>query len=175
MKKNNIVLIGMPACGKSFICAKLAKRLPEYTPFDTDSIIEKTAGMKVADIFEKYSEDYFRKLEYDTIKMICRGENKIISIGGGAFENPDNRMTLLNFGTVFYLKSDIDVLYYRISNDCTRPLLNCKNPKDALIKLLKKRESNYQKAHYIIDASKLDDNEIINFILGIMNETSPSC
>ena len=79
-----------------------------------DSFIEKTTGMKVSEIFLKYSEDYFRKLEYDTIKMICTGKNKIISTGGGAFENPDNRATLLKFGKVFYLKSDLDILYYRI-------------------------------------------------------------
>ena len=57
------------------------------------------------DIFKNYSEDYFRKLEYDTIKMVCSaGNNKIISIGGGAFENPDSRVTLLNFGQVFLFK-----------------------------------------------------------------------
>ena len=105
----------MPASGKTYICSKLADKLTDYIPCDIDSIIEKTNGMKISDIFAKFSEDYFRKLEYDTIKMVCTGNNKIVSTGGGAFENPDNRNTLLNFGTVFYLKSDLDVLYYRIS------------------------------------------------------------
>ena len=46
------------------------------------------------------------KLEHDTIKMVCSScYNKIISIGGGAFENPENRASLLKFGKVFYLKS----------------------------------------------------------------------
>ncbi|MCQ2744530.1 MAG: shikimate kinase [bacterium] len=151
MRKNNIILIGMPACGKTYICNKLAEKLNNYTPYDIDCIIEKTVGMEISDIFKTYSEDYFRKLEYDTIKTVCNGENKIISIGGGAFENPDSRNTLLNFGLVFYLKSDLDVLYYRISKDNKRPLLNCKNPKEALQKLLIKREENYKKAHYTLD------------------------
>lgn len=170
MKKNNIILIGMPASGKSYICAKLAEKMPEYIPFDTDSIIEKTSGMKITEIFEKYSEDYFRKLEYDTIKMLCTGENKIISIGGGAFENPDTRNTLLNFGTVFYLKSDLDVLYYRISRDNTRPLLNCENPREALSKLLSRRESNFQKAHFTINTGEMQEDEIINFISESINK-----
>ena len=172
---DNIILIGMPASGKSTIGTLLAEKLPNYTLLDTDAIIEKTQGMKIAEIFEKYSEDYFRKLEYDTIKLVCTGKNKIISIGGGAFENPDSRGTLLRFGKVFYLKSDLDVLYYRISSDTSRPLLQSENPKETLEKLLKKREENYTKAHFIIDTTNKDENEILDSILGSINETSSQC
>ena len=166
---HNIVLVGMPASGKTTIGKLLADVLKDYTLIDTDSVIEKTQGMSISKIFEEYSEDYFRKLEYDTIKMVCSGANKIISIGGGAFENPDNRATLLKFGKVFYLKSDLDVLYYRISQDSTRPLLQKENPKEILKNLLNKREENYQKAHFTIDTSMLSENEIIRIILDEAN------
>lgn len=172
---HNIVLVGMPASGKSTIGKLLAEKLSEYTLIDTDSIIEKTAGLKINEIFQKYSEDYFRKLEYDTIKLICSGKNKIISIGGGAFENPDTRATLLRFGKVFYLKSDLDVLYYRVSKDSARPLFNNDNPKEVLENLLKKRESNFLKAHYIIDTSTMNEEEIVETILGSINETDTHC
>lgn len=172
---NNLILIGMPSCGKSTIGNLLAQKLTNYTLFDTDSIIEKTQGMKISKIFEKFSEDYFRKLEYDTIKLVCNGNNKIISIGGGAFENPDTRSTLLKFGKVFYLKSDLDVLYYRISNDTSRPLLQSENPKETLEKLLKKREENYLKANFVIDTNSKNEDEILNIILGSINETSSQC
>ena len=175
MKKNNIILIGMPGSGKSYIGLKLSEILTDYTLIDTDSLIEKTQGMKISDIFAKFSEDYFRKLEYDTIKMVCSGEKKIISIGGGAFENPDTRNRLLNFGYVFYLKSDIDVLYCRVSEENTRPLLNTENPKAVLEKLLSSREKNYQKADFTVDIDSLTENEILNFITGNINETNSSC
>lgn len=171
MQNNNVILIGMPASGKSTIGKYLSNFLPDYTLIDTDNLIERTQGLKISEIFKKYSEDYFRKLEYDTIKLVCSGSNKIISIGGGAFENPDNRATLLNFGKVFYLKSSLDVLYCRILDDMTRPLLQNKNPKDVLEKLLKKREENYLKAHYIIDTDSLNNDEIIQFILGSIYAT----
>ena len=169
MKKNNIVLVGMPASGKTTIGNLLIKELPDYTLIDTDSLIEKTEGMMITEIFSKYGEDYFRSLEHDAIKMVCSGNKKIISIGGGAFENADNRITLLNFGKVFYLKSDLDILYCRISEDTTRPLLQQKNPKEILKKLLEKREENYNKADYIIDTSFMNEKEIIRYIL---NETN---
>lgn len=168
----NVVLIGMPASGKSTIGRLLLEKLVDYTLIDTDSLIERTQGMKISEIFKKYSEDYFRKLEYDTIKLVCTGKNKIISIGGGAFENPDSRCTLLNFGKVFYLKSDIDVLYYRVSKDSSRPLLENENPHQVLENLLKKREQNFLKAHFVIDTSELSEEEIVEKILGSINETN---
>ena len=168
----NIILIGMPACGKTTIGTELSKRLNNYTLIDTDSFIEKTVGLTVSEIFAKHSEDYFRKLEYDAIKMLCNGNSKIISIGGGAFENPDNRSTLLNFGKVFYLKSDLDILYCRASNDNKRPLLQTQNPKEVLEKMLAKREENYNRAHYIIDTSNASTEQITDYILGCINETN---
>ena len=166
----NIVLIGMPASGKSTIGNLLAKSLSDYTLIDTDAFIEKTQGLKIVQIFEKYSEDYFRKLEYDAIRLVSKGQKKIISVGGGAFENPDNRSTLLHFGKVFYLKSDLDVLYYRISNDNSRPLLNNANPKAVLENLLKKREENFLKAHYVLDVSSMNEEEIVDAIIGSIDE-----
>ena len=171
----------MPGTGKTTIGKLLAEKLPDYTLFDTDSVIEKTQGMTISDIFAKYSEDYFRKLEHDTIQMICSGgrygdkpdtDKKILSVGGGAFENPNNRATLLNFGTVFYLKSDLDILYYRISKDSTRPLLQNSNPKSVLENLLKKREENYKKADYIIDTNTLNEDETVRFIINETNTQS---
>ena len=169
----NIVLVGMPASGKTTIGKLLETKLPSYTLIDTDSLIERTSGMKIAEIFKKYSEDYFRKLEYDAIKLVCSGGNsKIISVGGGAFENPDSRGTLLRFGKVFYLKSELDVLYYRVSKDSKRPLLNNENPRQVLENLLKKREENFLKAHCTIDTSALNEEEIVEKILGSINETN---
>ena len=169
----NIILVGMPASGKTTIGNLLAQKLPTFTLIDTDSLIERTQGMTISEIFKKYSEDYFRKLEYDTIKLVCSsGKNKIISIGGGAFENPDTRSTLLKFGKVFYLKSDLDVLYYRVSKDSSRPLLNNENPRQVLENLLNKREENFLKAHHVVNTSELSETEVIEKILGNINAAS---
>ena len=51
----NIILVGMPSCGKTTIGELLSKELPDYTFIDTDSLIEKTQGMTVSEIFRKYS------------------------------------------------------------------------------------------------------------------------
>jgi shikimate kinase len=169
----NIILVGMPASGKTTIGKMLSEQLQKYTLIDTDAVIERTEGMTISDIFEKHSEDYFRKLEHDTIQMICSsGDNKIISVGGGAFENPDNRAALLKYGKVFYLKSNLDILYYRISEDKTRPLLQKENPRQILENLLKKREENFKKAHYTVDTDNMTTDEILRFILDASSSES---
>lgn len=168
----NIILVGMPACGKTTIGALLAEKLENYIHIDIDSVIEKTQGITISEIFEKFSEDYFRKLEYDTIKLACSGQNRIISTGGGSFENPDNRATLLKSGKVFYLKSNLDILYNRITENSARPLLAKENPRQILENLLKKREYNYQKAHYTIDTTQLNKDEILRFIINETNSQS---
>lgn len=167
---NNIILVGMPASGKTTIGTLLSEKLTEYTLIDTDRVIEKTHGMSISEIFKKHSEDYFRKLEYETIQMVCSGgTKKIISVGGGAFENPNNRAALLQFGKVFYLKSDLDILYYRISKDSSRPLLQNENPRQRLENLLSKREENYKKAHFTVDTGKMSEDEIVRFIINAAN------
>ena len=168
----NIILVGMPASGKTTLGNLLSEKLSDYILVDTDSLIEKTQGMTISQIFKNFSEDYFRKIEHDTIQMVCQGKNKIISIGGGAFENPHNRATLLNFGKVFYLKSDLDVLYYRISLDGSRPLLQDENPRLVLENLLKKREENFKKAHYTIDTTSMSVEETVRFIINATRSRS---
>ena len=148
---NNIVLIGLMGAGKSTIGKALANDL-NYNFIDIDEEIVKSEKMSINDIFKLKSETYFRELETKTIEKFSKSDNTVISLGGGAFENEKNRTILLNSSKAFYLKASIDTLYERIKADNSRPLLKCDDPKEKLKELLKKREANYKKAHYIINA-----------------------
>ena len=66
---------------------------------------------------------------------------------------------------MFYLKTNPDILYERLADDFSRPLLQKENPREILENMLKKREENYKKAHYTIDTDLLSEDEIIRFIL----------
>lgn len=161
----NIVLVGMPGAGKSYIGNKLAKLLVHFSYIDIDEKIEKDAGITISEIFEKYGEKHFRELEKKTIKEISRAKNQIISIGGGAFQSPENIEALKYNGIVFYLKAPVEELFNRIKDETHRPLLNENSPKETLKNLLKKRQKNYQKAHFTIDTCKKQAYTILDDIL----------
>lgn len=149
---NNIVLVGLMGAGKSTVGKALAKDL-KYDFIDIDEEIVKSEKMSINDIFKLKSETYFRELETKTIEKFAQSNNVVISLGGGAFENKKNQTILLNTSKVFYLKASIETLFERIKTDNSRPLLKCDDPKEKLKELLKKREPNYTKAHYTIDAN----------------------
>lgn len=161
----NIIIIGMPGAGKTYIGNKLAKLISHFSHVDIDEKIEDEQGTSICQIFATKGEKYFRKLETDAIKEVSKGQNQIISLGGGAFENPENIEILKACGSVFYLRAPVEELYNRIKDETHRPLLKCDSPLDAMKRLLKKREKNYLKAHFIIDTNQKHAYTILNDII----------
>lgn len=163
----NIVFIGMMGAGKSFIASSLCDILDEFQLVDIDVEIEKETGLKISQIFEKYGEDFFRRLETKTIKNFTQRQSLIIAVGGGAFEKEENRQMLSQNGIVFYLKASAKDLFERIKTQSHRPLLDSKNPFATLKTLLKKREANYAKADFTIETGNKPAYEIVKEVIEI--------
>ena len=108
-RQKNIVLIGMPGCGKS-TCASLLEKKTERECIDTDSMVIESTDEKIPDIFAKYGETEFRNRETQAIKTAGKCAGKIIATGGGAILREENRIALRENSTVIFLKSDIDSL-----------------------------------------------------------------
>ncbi|MBQ4603221.1 MAG: shikimate kinase [Clostridia bacterium] len=107
-RQKNIVLIGMPGCGKS-TCAALLKEKTGRECIDTDSEVEKS-GEKIPDIFAKYGENEFRNRETEAVRSVSKLAGKIIATGGGAILREENRIALKENSTVIFLRSDIKTL-----------------------------------------------------------------
>lgn len=164
----NIVLVGMMGAGKSYIGNKLAKLLVHFTYVDIDEEIEKMQSMSIPEIFEKYSEEYFRNLESERINHYSNMQNYIISTGGGAFENKQNVEALKKNGITFYLKASSKELFSRIQSEKGeqgRPLLKNDFSQESIQKILKKREKNYMQADFVIDTDKKRAYTILDDIL----------
>lgn len=85
----NIVLIGMPGCGKTTV-ANLLSELTGRKVADTDDLIRAKAGMEIPEIFTKHGEPYFRKLETEALQKISKESGLIIATGGGIVKTPEN-------------------------------------------------------------------------------------
>ena len=141
-----VVLVGMMGVGKTSIGKRLAARLG--TDFvDADEEIEKAAGLSIAEIFEKFGEEYFRDGERRVIARLIDGSPKVIATGGGAFVNPSTRALILEKATSIWLDADIKVLADRVSRRNHRPLLKGKDPIEVLTELGKVRNPLYAAAN----------------------------
>ena len=165
-KKRNIILVGMPGAGKTYIGEKLSQKLQRFKFIDTDALIEQRTGMSIVDIFEKHGEEKFRQEESQTIQeILSQNSNSIIAVGGGAF-NSNNIDILKQNGVVFYLKASVNLLYERVKNESTRPLLlNTDNVKYKLAKLLEDREDNFKKANFTISQEDYTTEGLLDFII----------
>ena len=120
----NLYLIGYRGCGKSTVTPLVAQRLNrEFV--DTDEVIVQHAGQSIAEIFTKYGEAEFRRLETDAVTAIDRAQQLVVSLGGGAILAETNRQWMKANGKTVWLTADPEVLWARINNDesssATRP------------------------------------------------------
>ncbi len=159
-EKQNIVLIGMPACGKTTVGKILAERLNK-TFVDTDCEIEKKYKKTPKEIIESNGEAVFRKYESEIIKDISKNQNQVIATGGGAVLDGENTLYLKENGKIVYIKRDINELL----SDEKRPLSNTKEKLENIYKI---RKPLYEKAADIIINSLKTPEETANSILDVI-------
>ena len=105
----NIVLIGMPGCGKTTLGKALADRLGR--PFyDADAVLEQRAGRSIPEIFRCDGEAAFRALETQTLAELGKGSGAVIATGGGCVTRPENAPLLRQNGRVVWVKRPLDRL-----------------------------------------------------------------
>jgi len=107
--KRNIVLIGMPGCGKSTLGKKLAARLRR--PFaDLDAEIVRSAGKTIPDIFREDGEARFRELETEALRELTKQSGLVLATGGGAVIRAENRRLFRENGTTLLLMRPLSEL-----------------------------------------------------------------
>ncbi|HEU0045038.1 shikimate kinase [Sphingomonas sp.] len=159
-----IVLVGLMGVGKSTVGRRLGQRLK--LPFvDADHEIEAAAGMTIAEIFERYGEDYFRDGERRVIARLIDGTPKVIATGGGAFMNAETRALILGTATAVWLDANPAVLAERVKRRDTRPLLRGKNPHEVLSELARVRNPVYALAPIHIASHKAPHENTVAAIL----------
>jgi len=108
-EKQNLVLIGMPGCGKSTLGKELASRLgKEFT--DSDEEIVRLAGKPISEIFRTDGEEAFRDLESEVIRSLSERQGAVIATGGGAVLRKRNVEYLKGNGILLFLDAPPETL-----------------------------------------------------------------
>ncbi len=106
---SNIILVGMPGCGKTTIGGILAETLSREL-IDTDALIVELAGKTIPEIFAEDGEEKFRQIEHEAIKLAGKKNGVIIATGGGVVTRSENYAPLCQNGKIVFITRDISLL-----------------------------------------------------------------
>ena len=154
-----IYVVGFMGAGKTTIGRHLAHRLG-WSFFDTDAEIEAAENTAIAEIFAARGEFEFRRIETAVIgqhvRWIERGRPAVLSLGGGAFTQPDNRVLLQNNGVTVWLDCPFETVQRRVAQATHRPL--ARDP-EAFAALYRARRQHYSLADVHVPISS-DDPDV---------------
>lgn len=167
-----IAFTGFMGVGKSTIAERLSKTLLcKY--IDLDKYIEEKSGLSIAEIFENLGEDYFRKLEEESLEEVIAnntGKYTVLSLGGGALISSQNQKVVKETTFCIYLRGNSATLTYRlIKAKKSRPHIKEKSGEDLekeISRLFSVREQGYKySATLIIDVDGKSIREIVEEII----------
>ncbi|TKJ19049.1 MAG: shikimate kinase [Promethearchaeota archaeon Loki_b32] len=172
MPKDSIALIGFMATGKTTIGKALVEYLGnDYRFIETDQLIIQIAGKPIPRIFSEDGEDKFRECEISVCENLSKLQRVIISCGGGVVVNWVNIENLRKNCHIVLLNATPEEIFKRLLKNGkeTRPIIDKKDPKGEIMKILNIRKPYYEKAaELVIDTT---DKKIQNIVREIAIKT----
>ena len=154
----NIFLCGFMGSGKTTVGKALSTDL-NMDFIDLDKLIEIENNESINEIFKNKGEDFFRNLETEALKNVCKNDNQVVSLGGGAVLKQENVDIIKANGTLIFLEVEAKTVLKRLKNDTSRPLLNVDNKEAVIEKMLQERTPIYKNnADFTVNANKNSKN-----------------
>ena len=150
MKADKLYLVGFMGAGKTSVARALGRRMG-WRAEDIDHRIEARERQRVADIFARKGEPYFRDVERSVLQELLPQRNVIIATGGGTCADPENRAVMLADGAVVWLDVPLERVIERVPADGRRPLASDRTQME---QLFARRQVAYSEAHLRVDASR---------------------
>ena len=151
---STVYLCGFMGCGKSHIGRLLSAQMNREL-VDLDKYIVAMEKLSIPEIFDKFGEPHFRKLEAKYIRELAGG--KIVATGGGALINDETAKFARESGISVYINTGFEICYRRIKGDTNRPLV-VNNTPEQLEELYNKRAEIYRRnSTYMVNGNTRDD------------------
>lgn len=162
----NIILVGMPSCGKSTVGVILAKTMNKGF-VDTDILIQQREGKTLQEIINTQGNDYFHQVE-EQVLLDFDKENYVVATGGSAIYFDKAIEKFKEKGVVVYLRISLETVLERLNNITTRGVTLAKG--QTLGDLYNQRIPLYEKhADVIIDGDGKTVEEVVAQIIEAAN------
>jgi len=162
----NIILIGMPGCGKSTVGVVLAKAA-NLDFIDSDLVIQKQMGVKLSQLLDEHGDEGFRAIE-NRINAELIAEDSVIATGGSVVYGEEAMRHLKDIGTVVYLKLSYEAIEDRLGDLHARGVTI--QPGWTLRDLYNERVPLYEKwADIVVDCEALRLREVVATIMAQVN------
>ncbi len=157
----NLVFVGLPGAGKTTSGRAVAKAL-NWPFIDFDTEIEHRQHASVQSIFAENGEVYFRGLEQELSRELCRCRGTVMSAGGGWITNRESVALLRPVARIIYLRVAPELAISRLRNArVPRPLLQVSDPLGVLTGLYETRRRLYEEADLTIDTEVVERKQLI--------------
>ncbi|WP_034796580.1 shikimate kinase [Hyphomonas beringensis] len=167
-----IALVGLMGAGKSTVGRRLAEKLGRNF-YDSDTEIEKAAGLSISDIFAMHGEEDFRRGEHQVLKRLLTLPPHVLATGGGAYLNDETRALMRENAVTVWLNADLETLWRRVQKRDTRPLLKRPDAKAVLTNLLAEREPIYSQADLVVRSKDGPHTNTVNAIYKALQTWKP--
>lgn len=160
---DNLILIGFMGSGKDSVGKEISRKT-DLTFLSMDEYIVLKEKRTINEIFEESGEDYFRKIEKETLAEIKNIKNTVIATGGGVVKDEENRNVLSEIGKVVYLYTSLAAVEDRLKKDKSRPLIK---DRDNIRKIYNNRmkQGIYEFADKKVDTSSITPERVAEIIL----------
>ena len=161
----NIFITGFSGSGKTTV-GRIAARLLGWAFVDLDDEIEQTAGLAIEEIFARYGEAHFRRLERERLAAACERDMQVVSTGGGIVADWRNRRAMERAGAVVCLEARPETLFARVERQAredadasARPMLFAADALARIRSLKARRQFAYTHARLIVHTDDLSPEQ----------------
>jgi shikimate kinase len=170
-RAERVVLVGGMGTGKTVVGAALARRIG-WRHLDLDALVERSAGRRIAEIFESEGEPAFRHLEADATRSVASARRVVVSTGGGWVMNAESVALLRPSALFVWLRASAETVLGRFAGKdlARRPLLAAGDPESTLRRLAREREPMYRTADIVVD---VDGRAVHDIVEEILTEVRP--